>query len=201
VLSVLRISDMRALVLVICLVFCGGLFAQSVGSAGSVSAGTQVADGQALVGRWSGFLEYRDYSEPATSTKRVQLPTWLTIAPDGNGLALHFVYDDGPTKTVVEDDTWAFDAAAKTFSEATNGKPAQVYRVDGLGLLKAGRGELVLSGKTVDNDKPAESRIALTVRRNLIAWTEEVRPAGSGEAFAFRHRYVFTRAEAPVVAK
>jgi len=194
---------MRALILLLCFSLPGGLFAQGAGQPTSKTNGTQSSSelGQALVGRWSGVLEYRDYSEPATSTKRVQLPTWLTIAPRGAGLALHFIYDDGPTKTVTEDDTWVFDAVAKTFSEAGSGEPVQLYQVDGLTSLKVGRGDLVLTGRTVDNDKPAESRISLTVRRNLIAWTEEVRPVGSGEAFAFRHRYVFTRAEAPVAAR
>lgn len=86
------------------------------------------------------MLEYRDYSEPAGSTKRVQLPTWLSISSAGNGLGLHFVYDDGPTKTVVEDDVWTFDPVAMSFSEAANGKPAQVYAVTGFAGLKSGRG-------------------------------------------------------------
>jgi hypothetical protein len=151
----------------------------------------------ALIGSWTGVLEYRDYSEPATSAKRVQLPAWLTIAPIGDAFALHFIYDDGPTKTVTEDDTWRFDSVARTFSEASNGKPALLYSVDGLATLKAGRGDLILTGKSTDNNKSAESRIILTLRRNLIAWTEEVRPEGSAEPFAFRHRYVFTRATPP----
>ncbi len=40
---------------------------------------TKSALTQSLVGDWVGVLEYRDYSEPLTSTKRVQLPTWLQI--------------------------------------------------------------------------------------------------------------------------
>ena len=59
----------------------------------------------ALLGDWIGVLEYRDYSEPATSTKRVQLPTWLTIAPAGSSQTWHYLYDDGPSKTVEETDT------------------------------------------------------------------------------------------------
>ena len=45
----------------------------------------QAAITGALLGRWTGVLEYRDYSEPATSLKRVELPTWLIVsrAPDG----------------------------------------------------------------------------------------------------------------------
>jgi hypothetical protein len=181
-----------------CLVMASVAGAQGAVAGGSVSTSTVSAElGQALVGDWVGVLEYRDYSEPAGSSKRVQLPTWLAISPGGSGLGLHFVYDDGPAKTVVEDDVWTFDAVGGSFSEAENGKAAQVYAVTGFAGLKSGRGELVMTGRTVDNDKPAESRITLTVRRNLVAWTEEVRPVGSGEGFVFRHRFVFTRAAVP----
>jgi len=46
----------------------------------------------ALVGSWVGTLEYRDYSEPATSTKRVKLPTRLTIAPSAADLSFSYIY-------------------------------------------------------------------------------------------------------------
>jgi hypothetical protein len=155
---------------------------------------------QALTGEWTGVLEYRDYSEPPTSAKRVQLPTWLTIAPFGDKLAEHFVYDDGPTKTVEETDVVALDTLASTYSESGNGKPLQVFHVIGYDKLKSGRGDLVLTGTGTDNDKPSETRITLTIRRNLLSWTEEVRPAGSSEPFVFRHRFTFTRAAPPTLA-
>src|SRR5579875_3976336 len=71
--------------------------------ASNVTAATldvQPALTQALLGRWVGVLEYRDYSEPATSLKRVQLPTWLTVSTAAEGLATDYTYDDGPTKVV-----------------------------------------------------------------------------------------------------
>jgi hypothetical protein len=154
---------------------------------------------QALIGEWTGVLEYRDYSEPPTSTKRVQLPTWLSITALGDKLSEHFIYDDGPTKTVEETDVVTLDTTASTYSESDNGKPAQVFRVIGYDKLKNGRGEIILSGTGTDNDKPSETRITLTVRRNLLTWIEEVRPAGSAEAFVFRHRFTFTRANPPTL--
>jgi hypothetical protein len=156
-------------------------------------AQTQSELRQSLSGQWTGVLEYRDYSEPPTSTKRVQLPTWLTITPSGESLSEHFIYDDGPTKTVEETDLVTLDIAASTYSETDNGKPAQVYRVTGYDKLKSGRGEIILTATTTDDDKPAETRITLTIRRNLLTWLEEVRPAGSSEPFVFRHRFTFTR--------
>lgn len=150
----------------------------------------------ALRGNWVGVLEYRDYSEPAGSTKRVDLPTWLSVSGDA-AQSWHFVYDDGPTKTVQEDDTVLFDIAKRTLSEASNGEAAQVYRVKGFDMLKAGRGTLQMVGSGTDSGKPAEIHLVLTVRRNLIEILEEVRPAGSTDSYAFRHLYRMVRAQAP----
>jgi hypothetical protein len=55
---------------------------------------------RALIGSWTGVLEYRDYSESPASAKRVKLPTWLTVEADGGDLRFKYVYDDGPNKTV-----------------------------------------------------------------------------------------------------
>ena len=155
----------------------------------------------ALVGQWVGFLEYRDYSEPATSTKRVKLPTWLTIADaeSGKTLSWHYIYDDGPTKTVEENDVVTFSPAENRYQESDNGKPAQLSTVTGYETLKHGLGKLVLAGSGTDNNKPSETRVTMSITRNLIEITEETRAAGSTEAFAFRHSYTFTRAAPPTV--
>ena len=152
----------------------------------------------ALLGDWAGVLEYRDYSEPATSTKRVTLPTWLSIADaDPAKLKWQYVYDDGPTKTVEETDIVTFDPETSTYSEVDNAKPAQVFKVTGYDALHSGRGTLVLTGSGTDNDKPSETRVTMKIQRNLIEIVEETRPAGSTEAFVFRHAFRFTRAIAP----
>lgn len=152
---------------------------------------------QALLGDWTGLLEYRDYSEPPTSTRRVQLPTWLSISPSGASLTEHFIYDDGPAKTVDSTNTLSLDIATATYTETPTGKPAQVYKVTGYDTLKSGKGDLVLTGPGTENDKPTETRITLTIRRNLFSWIDETRPAGSTEPFVFRHRYTFTRSQPP----
>ena len=79
---------------------------------------------QSLTGAWVGVLEYRDYSEPPTSTKRVDLPTWLSISDSGKSMTWKYTYDDGPNKVLEETDTVIFDPASKSYSEAANGKPA-----------------------------------------------------------------------------
>ncbi len=153
----------------------------------------------ALTGDWAGYLEYRDYSEPATSTKRVQLPTWLAVTPSGGGLSFHYIYDDGPKKTVEETDLVVLDAAKKTFTSSEPGHSAEVYSVAGFDSLREGHGQLVLTGKGTDDNKPAEMRLTITLRRNLMEWLLEERPAGSIEAFTFRHLYRYTRTKAPAV--
>jgi hypothetical protein len=163
-----------------------------------VSLQTQAELCAALSGEWTGVLEYRDYSEPASSTQRVQLPAWLTVKPGPGGLVMHFVYDDGPGKVVDETLTIALDVAASTYTITNDHGRAEVYTVDGFDRLRGGRGDFLLLGPTIDNGRPAESRISFTVRRNLLSWTEENRPT-SAIPFAFRHRYTFTRSKAPAV--
>jgi hypothetical protein len=152
---------------------------------------------QSLTGNWTGVLEYRDYSEPATSTKRVQLPTWLSITPANSAQTWHYLYDDGPTKTVEETDTITFDPTGSTYTESDNGKPPHTFKVTGYPELRAGRGQLVFLGSGTENGKAAETRITLTIRRNLLTILEETRPAGSTDPFAFRHSFCFTRATPP----
>lgn len=152
---------------------------------------------QALVGDWVGVLEYRDYSEPATSTRRVDLPTWLSITPSADAQLWHYLYDDGPSKVVEESDTVTFVPASSTYSESANGKPARLFNVSGYDTLRTGRGQLILIGSGTDNNKPAETRVTLTIRRNLLEILEETRPAASSEPFAFRHAFRFTRATPP----
>jgi len=153
----------------------------------------------ALAGEWAGCLEYRDYKEPPASTKRVQLPTWLTVSPNADGLSFHYIYDDGPTKTVDETDLVMLDAAKKTYTSSEAGHPAEVYQVGGFDTLHEGHGQLILTGKGTDNNKPAELRLTMTIRRNLMESLLEVRPSGSSGDFVFRHFYRFTRSKAPAV--
>ena len=180
-------------------VIAGTLSAQtraSIQPAVSATA-TQAALTNALLGHWTGVLEYRDYSEPATSPKRVQLPTWLHIGTQPEGLRFEYTYDDGPSKVVFSNDTVVVDTGARTYRVMGTDNLAESYTMTGVETLKDGRGTLMLTGTGKDNDQLAEIRTTWTIRRNLLSWLEEVRPAGSTEPFTFRHRYTFTRAETP----
>ena len=148
----------------------------------------------ALTGNWVGTLEYRDFSEPATSTKRVKLPTWLTIEPSAADLAFRYIYDDGPTKTVIETSIVKINSDATQYTEKGE-KSESNYTVAGADKLKQGRGTLILSGKGTDNDKPVVVRVTLKVGRNIV---EELREtAEPGQPYVFRHNFVFTRSTYP----
>jgi hypothetical protein len=133
---------------------------------------------RALVGAWVGTLEYRDFSEPAASTKRVKLPAWATVSAAGADLRFDYVYDDGPGKTVKDSEVVRFDAATA-------------------GQLKEGRGMVVVMGSEKENDAPVETRTTWRIGRNIMEITEETAP--KEQPFAFRHGYTFVRAAAPVV--
>lgn len=80
----------------------------------------------ALQGAWQGKLTYRDYSRP---DRMVTLPTRLFVALAApNELTLHYVFDDGPKKTVYSYERMVFDFERKTLtwtSGTTNAKISQ----------------------------------------------------------------------------
>ena len=146
-------------------------------------------------GDWAGTLEYRDF----TTNAQTFLPTWLTLtpSPDGTTIKFHYVYDDGPTKTVTEDATLTF-SPANAKATLTSGKAAETYDVQGLpDFLKQGRGTLLLTGTVKENNHPVDVRLTLTLRRNLYTLRKETHPAG--EPFKFRDAYTFTRTVPPAV--
>jgi hypothetical protein len=149
-----------------------------------------------FVGSWTGVLEYRDYQ----SDKMVRLPTWLEIQTSPRGpLHLTYIYDDGPTKTVVERSTVTLDAQANTYTVTSDrDHSSDIYRVSGYqDLLSKGLGILTMTGTGQENDKPVEVRITLTIGRNLYIFRKETREAG--QEFRTRDEYVFTRRDPPPV--
>ncbi len=169
-------------------------------ASGSTSAATQPgavsALQNALSGSWVGTLEYRDYSEAATSLKRVKLPTWLRVEMAGVNLLFQYVYDDGPTKTVTEKSTVTIDASANRYVTVGEGnKTEEVSNVEGLGRLREGRGSLTLTGTGTENDAPVTVRTTMRIGRNILEIQRETAPAG--QPFTFRHAYTFVRAATP----
>jgi len=180
-----------------------GLFAAAIAAASCATSAPQKPSLQsaqgseldaAMVGAWTGTLEYRDYQ----SDGRVTLPTWLTIKREASGLQFDYVYDDGPTKVVRESTLVTIDLATKTYRVVSDPvKAPDVYSIAGIELLKQGRGTLTLSGSGIDNDIPAEVRTTLRIARNLFKVDRETRLPG--EEFKFRHGYTFVRATPPAL--
>src|SRR5271165_2718972 len=151
---------------------------------------------RALSGSWVGTLEYRDFSEPATSTKRVKLPTWLRIEPSGDDLRFRYIYDDGPSKTVKETALIRIDPAAARYTVLDEaGKLEDSYVIAGLPELRSGRGVLTLTGAGKENGAQVEVRTTLRIGRNILEITRET--AASGQTFTFRHTYTLVRASPP----
>ena len=144
----------------------------------------------ALRGRWVGTLGYKDYRRP---DRRVTLPTTIegTSAP-GGGVALHFIYDDGPGKTVVDDDVFMLAADRRTlrWSGVKDTVPA-TFRVLSLERTNAQGLRLVVEREGEDDNAPATLRETITIRGDTLGILKEVRPAGS--PFSFRHQYALTR--------
>ena len=186
----LRIS-MRLFALCLVLAVPSFLPAQANVPVAAVAAGPL---NQNFGGSWAGQLEYKDYG----NGERVFLPTWVetVAAPAGNAVTFNYTYDDGPTKVVRESVTLTFDGATATITSGKE-KPA-IYSVAGLEVFrKVNRGTLVLTGTGTDNDKPADVRITITLRRNLYTWVKETRAAGTQAPFVFRDGYTFTRLATP----
>ncbi len=151
---------------------------------------------QALLGHWTGTLEYRDYSEPATSTRRVKLPTWLSIEALGPDLRFGYVYDDGPSKTVTDVELVRIDTAGALYQVlGADGNPRESYPIAGLAALREGRGTLTLTGPGKENGAPAQIRTTFRIGRNILEITRET--ALAGEPFVFRHAYTLVRASPP----
>jgi hypothetical protein len=149
-----------------------------------------------LLGAWTGTLEYRDFSEPATSTKRVKLPTWLTIESSGADLRFRYVYDDGPAKTVTDTEIIRIDSGAARYQVlGPEGTAKESYAIEGLATLREGKGTLVLTGPGTENGAPVDARTTFRIGRNILVITRETSP--HGEPMIFRHTYTLVRSAPP----
>ncbi len=147
---------------------------------------------RALVGEWTGTLEYKDYRNP---DRRVTLPTTLSVtwAADSSDVQMYFVYDDGPGKTVTSRDRFVADPplTAVEWGGVTDSLP-QRFTVVSRTADAATRGQtLVLEGMGEDDDAPALFRETLTLTPTSFTLLKETKPVGG--AFGFRHVYRFTR--------
>ncbi len=146
---------------------------------------------KALLGKWTGSLEYRDYS----NNKRVTLPAVLEVSVSGEAMTWHFTYDDGPGKTVTGEETIVINAQDQTFREqAAESKTPKIYHLSGLNdFAQQGQGQLVVTGIAEDDSQKVDLRKTLTIMGKSLTILKEVRPPGA--EFLFRNKYTFKRAE------
>jgi hypothetical protein len=143
----------------------------------------------ALIGTWSGTLEYRDYR----SERRVTLPTTLVIKRLGDGaLTFAYTYDDGPGKTVTAQDRITIDSAKQTFRiQNADGSYDATFAVTDFAASGADGHRVVLTGKGEENKVAVDLRITITVTPASFTMLRESRQPG--EEFLFRNRYEMKR--------
>jgi hypothetical protein len=140
----------------------------------------------ALQGNWRGTLTYRDYTSP---DRMVTLPTRLAVALAApTDLTLHFVYDDGPGKTVYSYERMQFDFARSELRWTTGSTQptTRAYRI--VSDRSAGDArELVV-------ERPSDSgrdRYVLQLAADRFeAIKTEISAAGDE---TFRNRYIYSR--------
>ena len=143
---------------------------------------------RALVGTWTGTLEYRDYH----SDRRVTLPTRLVITAAASGsLKYAYVYDDGPGKVVTSSERVTIDAAAATYRVQNDEGYDATFAMVGAGQVGTQSNTVVLTGRGRENDAVVDLRITITVTAAELVLLRESRRAG--EDWLFRNRYALKR--------
>jgi hypothetical protein len=130
-----------------------------------------------LAGRWSGALDYRDF----TTDQRVILPTGLQAEGAGESASLAFTYDDGPGKVVHSTETWRLSDDRLTLR--VDGDAFHV--IERRGGKAAGDLTLVADGKGEENGHPVDVRMVLTRRGDRLSAARLTRRPG--EPYLLRH--------------
>lgn len=139
-----------------------------------------------LQGEWRGTLTYNDYSHPG---QLVTLPTTLYIAASSpHEVVLHYVFDDGPSKTVYSYERISFDAAAKTVVLSSGvKKPEQKTATLVSETDAAGVHTLVFETAS----KTGRDRQTVEVGTDTLVWRKE--EIEGQQPPRFRNRYEFHR--------
>jgi hypothetical protein len=147
-----------------------------------------------FVGKWSGALEYKDYSG---GTGRVKVPVKLEVkSTDASTASWYFNYDDFG-KTVISDEThsWQSGKTVGKYVVKTKGKlEVQEYTSkDFDALVKAGIGKAILTGSELEDGKKVEVRRTITLEKTALTTLKETRPPNG--VFAFRNQSTYTRSK------
>ena len=143
----------------------------------------------AMIGLWSGTLEYRDYR----SDRRVTLPVTLRVSETSpNVLAFAYEYDDGPGKIVRSSDRITIDPAARTYRiQNSDGTYDATFTVQGLAEFGAASRSVVLLGKGDENGVAVDLRITITADGASMTMLRESKQPGGD--WLFRNQYTLRR--------
>ena len=140
-----------------------------------------------MQGEWHGTLTYSDYSEAG---KMVTLPTRVYIAPaTPDSLTLHYVFDDGPGKTVYSYENMRFDLAGNAVTWRSGASETAQTRSRIVSSVQDGDVRRVMFER-----KDGEGRLRYTLEAGanlLVLQKDEIDSTGVAQ---FRNRYAFTRA-------
>ncbi len=143
----------------------------------------------AVEGAWQGTLEYRDYQPPY---KRVTLPTRLFVtASSPKELSLHYIFDDGPKKTIHSYDRLLIDTEAGTVR--FSGLKADDVTTATIVRSATTDGVLEVIAETTQTNKGVEevTRYRLRLGSNAFDVLKTAGPKGAeGE---FKNQYSFKR--------
>lgn len=139
-----------------------------------------------LLGEWRGSLTYRDDAKPDSM---VTLPTRLfvsAVAPDE--IALHFVYDDGPGKTVYGYERMRFEFASDTLLWISGAVEKRAL----VGRIVQTSGDATQTRYVVETTKDgALTRYTLDFAAGALTMQKD--GIDSGGRATLRNRYAFTR--------
>lgn len=139
-----------------------------------------------MQGEWQGTLTYSDYSEAG---KMVTLPTRVYIAPASpDSLTLHYVFDDGPGKTVYSYENMRFDLAGNevTWRSGASETPQTVSRI--VSNVQDGNVRRVVFERKDGEDT---LRYALEAGASLLVLQKD--EVGTDGVEKFRNRYELKR--------
>jgi hypothetical protein len=139
-------------------------------------------------GKWSGALEYKDYSG---GTGRVKVPVKLEVkASDASTANWYFNYDDFG-KTVISDETHSWKSGKYVVKTKGKLEVQEYVSKDFDALVKSGIGKAILTGGELENGKKVEVRRTITLEKTKLTTLKETRAPGG--TFEFRNQSTYSR--------
>jgi hypothetical protein len=144
---------------------------------------------ETTTGTWAGTLTYRDYQKP---DRMVTLKTAMTsslAAPDE--LALYYVFDDGPGKTVYSYERMKFDfAGSRIIWNSGTSKPSRTeYKIT---FSSIQQDMSALTFEKIQDTRTDKYSFEITKKNWLLAKYE----ASAGTEDVLRSKYEFAKREA-----